>query len=294
MHIAHGLNWCGQKTKKGSVFFIAGEGGAGLYRRIEAWHIAKNLTPESCNLLVCPSPIALNESQNATKIVELIKEHVNKVGTPSLIVIDTLSQNFSGEENSSSDIAEYLRVLNSEVRESFVGSSILLTHHTGHNQTDRMRGASSLLANVDFVYKMQSAHLSCSLEAKKMKDYELPENIGFKLKKIDLDIDEEGYEISSLVAFHENNSHFTSKPKNQKYGKHSANFLMAINQLDGCGVYSAICEKFIELSDPSLNRESKMKAFKRELENQIEIGTVIEDSGLIKLTPSNLKDSKDE
>ncbi len=38
LHIVHGLPWCRSNTKQGSVFYIAGEGGAGLYHRIEAWY----------------------------------------------------------------------------------------------------------------------------------------------------------------------------------------------------------------------------------------------------------------
>lgn len=155
LHIAHGLPWCDQKTSKGSVFFIAGEGGAGLFRRIEAWHKSHGLSPETGELFVCPTPIALNEPENSNEVMKLIKQRAETTGYPKLIVIDTLSQNFSGAENDSSDIADYMRTLIYEIRKYFPGSSILIIHHTGHGNKDRTRGASSLIANSDFIYKLE-------------------------------------------------------------------------------------------------------------------------------------------
>ncbi|MSP95445.1 MAG: hypothetical protein EXR00_09265, partial [Alphaproteobacteria bacterium] len=34
LHVAHGLKWCGARTQRGLVLFIAAEGGGGIYRRI--------------------------------------------------------------------------------------------------------------------------------------------------------------------------------------------------------------------------------------------------------------------
>jgi len=37
MHMAHEMSWSGFKTKKGTVAYIAAEGGAGISRRLDAW-----------------------------------------------------------------------------------------------------------------------------------------------------------------------------------------------------------------------------------------------------------------
>lgn len=284
LHIANGLDWCGQKTNKGSVFFIAGEGGAGLFNRIEAWHIDKNLKPEESDFFVFPAPIALENPQNAKHIANLIQDQANKTGAPSLIVIDTLSQNFSGEENSSSDIAEFLRILSTEIKERFIGSSILIIHHTGHNYQERMRGASSLLANIDFCYNLKGELQSCTLKAEKMKDSEKPEDLFFTLEKIELGFDEDEQVTSSLVVVHQPDRQRKANPKRHLIGKHSKAFFEALNQLNGCTDPAALFEKFIAFSDPQLSKESCSKAFKRELIKQLEIGSVIHENGLIKLT----------
>lgn len=284
LHIANGLDWCGRKTNRGSVFFIAGEGGAGLFHRIEAWHIDKNLKPEESNFFVFPAPIALEDAQNAKHIANLIEDQANKSGVPSLIVIDTLSQNFSGEENSSSDIAELLRTLSTEIKERFIGSSILIIHHTGHNNQERMRGASSLLANVDFCFKLTGSLQQSSVEAVKMKDAEKPEDLFFTLEKIELGFDEDEQVTLSLVAHYQPDRLQKTNPRKHLIGKHSRAFFEAISKLNGCSDPAALFEKFVALSDPELSRESCYKAFKRELTKQQEIGSVLFENGLIKLT----------
>lgn len=286
LHIAHGLPWCGHKTTKGSVFFIAGEGGAGLYRRIEAWHKSRGLSPENGQLFVCPTPIALNEPENSNEVMLLIRQRAETTGSPKLIVIDTLSQNFSGVENDSSDIADYMRTLIYEIRKHFPSSSILLIHHTGHNNQDRMRGAYSLIANSDFVYKLEGSNFSSVLTAQKMKDSELPHPILFNLETIELGKDEDEEAITSLTAIFDSANLRGKQPSHKNFGKHTAKFFRALTELGNSTTEAELCEKFIELNDPQLPRESSLKAFKRELKKQGEANTIRVVSGRISL-PDN-------
>lgn len=286
LHIAHGLAWCNHKTTQGSVFFIAGEGGAGLFRRIEAWHKSHGLSPETGQLFVCPTPIALNESENSIEVMQLIKQRAETAGSPKLIVIDTLSQNFSGVENDSSDIADYMRTLIYEIRKHFPGSSIVLIHHTGHNNKDRMRGAYSLIANSDFVYKLEGSNLSSVLTAQKMKDSELPSRILFNLKAIELGEDADGEAITSLTAIFDGANSSNMQASTRKYGKHTANFFRALTELGNSTTEAELCEKFIELNSPQLPRESGLKAFKRELKALQIANTICLSCGRISL-PNN-------
>ena len=283
LHVAHGLPWCDHKTSKGSVFYIAGEGGAGLYRRIEAWHISRGLDPENGKLFVCPTPIALNEPQNSSEVMLNIKKIEETAGTPKLIVIDTLSQNFSGMENDSSDIADYMRTLIYEIRNHFPSSSILLIHHTGHNNQDRMRGAYSLIANSDFVYKLDGSNYLTTLTAQKMKDSELPKPINFTLDKVELGKDEDGETITSLSAIFDSINLSHRQTVHKKYGRHTANFFRALTELGGSTTEAQLCEKFIELSFPNLPRESSLKAFKREFKKQFEANSICTVSNRVSL-----------
>lgn len=218
--------------------------------------------------------------------MQLIKERAETTGSPKLIVIDTLSQNFSGVENDSSDIADYMRTLIYEIRKYFPGSSILIIHHTGHGNKDRMRGASSLIANADFIYKLEGSNLSSVLSAQKMKDSELPPRILFKLNSIELGVDEDGEAITSLTANFDNTNSSNTQTNTRKYGKHTANFFRGLTELGNITTEAELCEKFIELNKPQLSRDTSLKAFKRELKAQEKNNTIHLSSGRISL-PNN-------
>lgn len=284
LHIAHGLSWCGYKTTQGSVFFIAGEGGAGLYRRIEAWHQLHGLSPEASQFFVCPTPIALNEAQNSKEIMQLIKERAKSTGLPRLIVIDTLSQNFSGLENDSSDIADYMRTLIDEIRVHFQNSSILLIHHTGHVNKQRMRGAYSLKANADFVYLLEGSNLSTVLKAQKMKDCEIPAPLLFRLEMVELGRDMENEPITSLTPLHVDKLHI-SQSTNNKTGKHTAKFFKAFKELGNDTSEAELLDNFLALSE--LSRDSAIKAFNREISKQKDLGNIKVAFGRVTLAVEN-------
>ena len=71
--------------------------------------------------------------------------------TPSDIVVDTMSQCFSGEENSSTEVASFLRTIGTELRDPF-GATVIVVHHNGHSATERPRGSSAIVSNTDFVF----------------------------------------------------------------------------------------------------------------------------------------------
>jgi hypothetical protein len=200
LHVAHGLQWMGNKTKQGGVVYVAAEGGAGIFRRVQAWHQHHNLDLAP-NFHVCVTPLVLSELDHLEALASSIAALPDK---PSLIYIDTLSQTFSGDENSNTDISAYLRNINALIRARFT-CTVVVIHHSGHSATERPRGASSIIANVDFlagVYKPDGTSLMARLDFIKQKDGDKAANIAFKLERIVLGHDEDGEEISSLAAEH--------------------------------------------------------------------------------------------
>lgn len=198
LHVAHGLPWLGKKTKQGPVIFIAAEGGAGLWRRIEAWHRDRGIDWSEAPIYVVP--VAVDLSQDCFRVVEAAA----RVGVePALVAIDTLSQTFSGEENSATEVSAYLREIGLQFR-ALWQCAVLLIHHTGHQATERPRGSSTLRANLDFMFgvfrdeKEMLATLSCT----KQKDGELFEDTMFSMSVFDLAEDEDGEKVTSLVARH--------------------------------------------------------------------------------------------
>jgi hypothetical protein len=198
LHVTHGLPWMGRKTTRGQVIYIAAEGGAGLWQRINAWHRARNLDPADAAMHVVP--VAVDLTVDAWRVVEAAQ----MAGVePALVVVDTLSQTYSGEENSANEMALYLRELGSRFR-ALWHCSVLLVHHSGHQATERPRGSSAIRANLDFLLGVfrDEKEMLATVSCVKQKDGELFEDAMFQLTVHELGFDADNDKITSLVARH--------------------------------------------------------------------------------------------
>jgi hypothetical protein len=182
----------------GPVVYVAAEGGAGIYRRVRAWHQNRKLSQPD-NFHVCVTPLLLTEEQQVSALRESI---ATLPSAPTLVVVDTLSQTFSGDENSSTDIADYLRLLNTHLRAAF-NCTVLVVHHTGHMASERPRGSSAITANLDFLlgcFRPNADALAAQVEVIKQKDGDKLNAQYFEMQREVLEKDEDGEEVSSLVA----------------------------------------------------------------------------------------------
>lgn len=196
LHVAHGLPWIGRRTVKGAVIYIAAEGGAGLWNRIAAWHQARNLRWEDAQLYVVPA--AINLTADAWRVVDAAQA----VGvSPGLVVVDTLSQTYAGEENSANEMAAYLREIGTRFRQLWK-ASVLLIHHSGHQSTERPRGSSAIRANLDFMLGVfrDEREMLATVSCIKQKDGEAFEDEMFAMNVAELGRDDDGDKVTSLVA----------------------------------------------------------------------------------------------
>lgn len=198
LHVAHGLPWLGRRTTQGSVIYVAAEGGTGLWKRIHAWHKARKIPYDNTPMTVVP--VALDLTQDAWKVVEAAQA---KGVTPALVVIDTLSQTYSGEENSANDVAAYFRELGARIRQLW-HCAVMIIHHSGHTATERPRGSTAMMANVDWMFGVHrdEQEMLATLSCTKQKDTEPFADASFSLTSITVHRDEDGDEIRSLVARH--------------------------------------------------------------------------------------------
>jgi len=214
LSVANGKAWTNRKTDFGAVGYMAAEGGAGIYKRIVAW---QDGIPPPDNFHVCTVPLLLSAKD---EVAALRASIIALPEIPKLIVIDTLSQTFAGDENSSSDIASYLRMINSEIREPF-GATVLVIHHSGHSASERPRGSSAITANVDFLlgcFRSDPEALNARLEVTKQKDGDKVKGLYFDLERRVIGKDEENEEISSLVAvYHDAVASVRSNAMGSKY-----------------------------------------------------------------------------
>ena len=184
--LATGTAWNDNAVEQGSVFIIAGEGHAGIKRRLMAWHLHNGVELASAPLFVSAAPAALAGEQSAKLVLAAVRELSASHGKPALIVVDTLARNLGpGDESSAEDIGSY--VANLDLLRNELGCALLTVHHSGHQAQDRARGSSALKAAVDHEFCLGINGEQRILKCTKAKDSEPPDPMAFALKMITLD-----------------------------------------------------------------------------------------------------------
>jgi AAA domain/DnaB-like helicase N terminal domain len=273
LHVVHGLPWMGRITRKAPVLYVAAEGGAGLWMRIHAWHKSRGLRWGDVPFYVVP--VALDLAQDAWRIVEAAQA----LGvSPGMVIVDTLSQTYAGEENSANEMAAYLRELGARFRDLWQ-CTVLLVHHTGHQATERPRGSSAIRSNIDFLLGVfrDEKEMLATVTSVKQKDGEIQGDAVFSLAVVDLGFDDDNDKITSLVARHLSTPEEIEQARHTEQaagrgGRNSAFMALVCNGMDE----RALRKAFYELLE-GLDSEAKKKAFFR-------AKTAAIDGGLIEIT----------
>lgn len=205
--VASGTSWCWQKTHQGKVLYIAAEGGAGVAMRVKGWLLGHpEVSPDAVdkNFKILPSRVdlsAANSDASPLPTAQDVQEWLLEMNfLPSLIVIDTLSQTLTGDENSASDIAAYMNNIGTFLRERFK-ACVMIVHHSGKNNNTTFRGSSAIKANTSFMLRVTRENektLESQIQVEHMKDWMLPDPIKLQWNRVTLGADEDGEEITSV------------------------------------------------------------------------------------------------
>ncbi|WP_051563735.1 AAA family ATPase [Enterovibrio calviensis] len=190
--IATGQPWNGKEVKQGRVLYMAGEGQAGVSKRVDAWDAATGLNA-SAEVAVYGNYIDLLDNELVNDIIKLLK-----VEQVELVIFDTLARCFSGEENSAKDISRFVAACDRIKQEC--KCSILVVHHTGKDTSKGARGSSALYAAMDYELVMErKGNLQYVLRVDKQKDAEEQEPSTHNLQVVELGSDSKGKIVSSLA-----------------------------------------------------------------------------------------------
>ena len=235
MSVATGISWHGHKVSQGNVVYICGEGHAGIGRRLSAWEIHHE-RPHN-------APASLVATNGALDLLSpevciALKSSIDEIfeDPPVLIIIDTLARNFgAGNENATSDMNTFINNVNAFIRSPY-GCCVLTTHHVGHLEKDRARGAYALYAATDFEYKATRFEDSIILENTKMKDGPSPDRTMLDSVSVELPIaTEEGRPLSSLaLRLSENKPPSDLSSPEQSYKNLGKLQKRAIEELEKC------------------------------------------------------------
>jgi hypothetical protein len=196
MHVALGWEYRGRRVQRGSVVYLALEGGKGFEARVEAFR--HRFLPDDHD----PVPFFL-----VTDALNLVKDHPDLIGCirlqakgnlPALVVIDTLNRSLAGSESDDKDMAAYIRAADA-IRNAF-GCVVIVVHHCGIDAT-RPRGHTSLAGAVDAQIAVKRDPMdNIVVIVERMKDGPEGATLMSKLEIVEVGADADGDAITSCVV----------------------------------------------------------------------------------------------
>lgn len=155
LHIATGRSWHGRQVKQGVVVYIAGEGQRGIQKRVAAWCIHHGVAMQEPEFYVTNKAVPLLDQASLVAFIRQVEESVEAAGGQvDLVIVDTLARNFGdGNENATEDMNRFVAACD-EIKH-LTQSSVLVVHHTGLTDGNRMRGSSALKGAIDVQLKAE-------------------------------------------------------------------------------------------------------------------------------------------
>ena len=188
--VAHGTRWFNKGAQRGCCILVAGEGVAGLRKRLHAYHIANDLQPDA-PLFIIPHAVNLMRSEDVDELIDTIE--ICRAGQPvKMIVIDTLARSMQGDADENSAQAMGQAIAEMDRIKSHFGAAVVPIHHTGKD-ADRSRGgrgSSALIGALDasiFVARHEEGLVEVDIQ--KQKDGEQIAPLWFRSKKIEFQQD---------------------------------------------------------------------------------------------------------
>jgi RecA-family ATPase len=146
--VARGDEFYGHAAKKAPVVYLAGEGVAGIRRRLACFHQSEyGGSLDGAPLFLSNRGSRINEPEEYQKLedeINLLKQDLGQIG---LIIFDTFQRNFSGDENSAQEVNKFVKAADQLIHD--FDCTVLLVHHTGRGNKGRARGSSVLDASID-------------------------------------------------------------------------------------------------------------------------------------------------
>lgn len=215
---ATGKDWNGKKVKQGPVIYICGEGRHAIPRRVKAWETHYGVTVPHGRMMVSSTSIDFEPATIANMISEINEIAAQANEPPVMIIIDTMARALPGnaDENSTKDTGLFIKECDN--LQTTYNCSVIIVHHTGHNETKRARGSSALKGAMDVEIMVSS---DGTIEWTKTKDIESPPLISFSVKQIRYG---EGKHDNSCVLEYD-------LPDSPKEAKMTANMKAAVRSL---------------------------------------------------------------
>jgi len=131
--------YLGKPVKQGKVMYLCGEGAEGIRGRLEAWQDEHKMTVPPENFFSSRGATMVDRPHERKRLIAMVRRW-----KPELLIIDTMRRNFSGHENDSKEVADFVAAID-EIRNS-CRCSVMVVAHTSKD-TSRGEMGSIVLRN---------------------------------------------------------------------------------------------------------------------------------------------------
>ena len=276
--ISSGKDYHGHAVDQGTVFYIAGEGHSGFARRAAAWKQTHGIKPGEASFFKSNKAVIMSEPESVEVLKAEMAELVEKAGRPRLVVIDTLARSLGGaDENAGKDINLFI-VACDEIKEEY-GCTVLIVHHTGHQNKERSRGASQITAALDHEFRIEAwDETKIILTFTKQKEDAMPEPKAFLMVPVEI-ITDDMDSISSIVL-----EYTPDLPSNgsQRMSKGQAVLLKLFRELAENGELERdiLRDTYFDRFDNG-NKDSTKRKFNRDIRSLIEDEVLTQSNGVL-------------
>lgn len=188
--IARGVEWRGHRVKQCPVAYVAAEGVSGFGNRLKAYSLHHEVPMADIPMYVRGGSLIL-----ASETLGLIEE-LKVLPEPGVVVIDTLAAVSPGaNENTSEGMGPIVQ--SAQMIIEATGATVILIHHT--NKAGEMRGWSGLLGALDNQIRVEKNEDLKTAHIEKLKEEKDGSAYGYRLKIVNLGIDEDGDSITSCA-----------------------------------------------------------------------------------------------
>lgn len=178
---ASGLTWPHmQHNSKGRipVLYVAAEDGGSIEFRLKHWEDAHGRNLDDAPIRVLAETVNLLDDVVIDELCAFIVEHEIR-----LVIIDTVSAVFGGEEETNENFSRMVRNCRriSSAMSAHGGGATALAHHFGKDKEKGGRGGSSLFADSDIVWELTGDVSNIKMVNKKWKVDEKRKPLHLKL-----------------------------------------------------------------------------------------------------------------
>ena len=254
-HVHNGTPWRDKDVTQGDVMYIAAEAGRGIKKRIRG---IMNAHPD------WRAPFFADMAPDLSDVewIKTIRDAAQAAGHPAMVIVDTMSASFGGDDSSQADVAPMIRNLTS--LSLALECLVVFVHHTT-KEGSTWRGSGAFFADVDAVLELvPESEGKQHIAQRKHRDGEAGRTYPFKLLVTEpIGTKPNGKPITTMVV---EQADYAPAAKQKKERKSRSGDFETSDNYKFARVYLHIIEEMVGLGDADIGEDDVIKAIQADPE----------------------------